>query len=222
MSEEVKESTTDLAAPEAAPDQQTQDPDAGAQKPAESEKKEDQTTPAKSLLEEAEEEGGEAKDQDQKQDAPESYEDFKLPEGVVKDGPMLEAFIPLAKEAGLSQEMAQKFVDMGSKLVLQGQQAAQKSWSELTDKWAGEIKADPEFGGAQFKANGALAIKAINKFGDPETRAYLDSTRFANNPGLFKLLVRVGRTISEDTAFEGSGARAEQSAAERFYPTMKK
>ena len=222
MSEEVtKEPTDGQPAPDAAQAEQKHTPDAGEQKPAEGEKQEDQTTPAKSLLEEAEEDGGEEGEQDKKQEVPESYEDFKLPEGVVKDGPMLEAFVPLAKEAGLSQEMAQKFVDMGSKLVLDSQQAAQKAWSDVTTKWAAEIKADPEFGGAKFKENAGLAIKALNKYGDPETRKYLDGSRIANNPGLFKFMVRVGRTLDEDKLFEGGAAKSEVSTAKTIYPDWK-
>lgn len=177
--------------------------------------------PVKSLLADESEDGEKTNEADKPAEAPEQYEEFKLPEGFQKDGPLIEAFTPLAKEANLSQEAAQKFVDLGAKLVADTRAAQQKAWEGVVSKWTADLKADKEVGGAALKESTGYAVKALKQYADPETRKYLDDSRLANHPGLFKMLVRVGKTISEDKLFEGGAAQTELSAAKILYPNMK-
>jgi len=177
--------------------------------------------PVKSLLADESEDGEKTEDADKPKEAPEQYEEFTLPEGFQKDGPLLEAFTPLAKEANLPQDMAQKFVDMGAKLVADTQAAQMKAWEGVVNEWTGKIKADTEFGGAKLKESTGYAVKALKQFADPETRKYLDDSRLANHPGLFKMLVRMGKTVSEDKLFEGGSAQATSDPAKNLYPNWK-
>jgi len=176
--------------------------------------------PVKSLLAEGEDEA-KTDDEAKPKEAPEQYEEFTLPEGFQKDGPLLEAFTPLAKEANLPQEMAQKFVDLGAKLVADTQAAQMKAWEGVVSEWTASLKADKEVGGAALKENTGYAVKALKQYADPETRKYLDDSRLANHPGLFKMLVRVGKTVSEDKLFEGGSARSESNPAKTLYPEWK-
>lgn len=177
--------------------------------------------PVKSLLADESEDGAKTDEKAEPKEAPEQYEEFTLPEGFQKDGPLLEAFTPLAKEANLPQDMAQKFVDMGAKLVADTQAAQMKAWEGVVNEWTGKIKADTEFGGAKLKESTGYAVKALKQFADPETRKYLDDSRLANHPGLFKMLVRMGKTVSEDKLFEGGSARVTSDPAKNLYPNWK-
>src|SRR5215813_4406120 len=60
--------------------------------------------------------------------APADYKDFTLPEGMTVDQDTATSFKAVVKEYGLSQEQAQKLVDM------QAQLAAKQS-QDLMDKW---------------------------------------------------------------------------------------
>jgi len=225
MSEDVTKEPTEgqQPAPDAAPAEPKPDaaPAADAPKPAEGKTEEPKADePVKSLLAEGEDEA-KNEDADKPKEAPEQYEEFTLPEGFQKDGPLLEAFTPLAKEANLPQEMAQKFVDLGAKLVADTQAAQMKAWEGVVSEWTASLKADKEVGGAALKENTGYAVKALKQYADPETRKYLDDSRLANHPGLFKLLVRVGKTVSEDKLFEGGSARSESNPAKTLYPEWK-
>lgn len=224
MSEETKEPTAGQPAPEAAPAEPKPEaaPAADAPKPAEGEGKEPKKDePVKSLLaDDGEGEGNEGGEKTP-QEAPESYEDFKLPEGFQKDGPLLEEFIPLAKEARLPQEHAQKFVDLGAKLVQKAHDDQAKAWEAVVTEWTGKIKSDSEIGGAKLGESKGYAVRALKQYADPETRKYLDDSRLANHPGLFKMLVRVGKTLGEDKLFEGGAAKQETNPAKILYPDLK-
>lgn len=216
MAEELSKEPTEAQAPaqgEAAA-VETQPAD----KPAESKPEETKAEPAKSILDEGENEEGADKAQPK---APEAYEDFKMPEGVQVDTEALTEFAPLAKELNLSQEQAQKLVDLYAKAVVKGGDQQVQAWNAVVDKWTAELKADAEFGGGNLKANTGMAVKALKQFGTPELRQYLDQTRIVNNPELFKFLARVGKAISEDKALDGGPAKAEVSAAHKLYPNMK-
>ena len=99
-------------------------------------------------------------------DAPEpapTYGDFKLPEGASVDDDSLKAASALFADSGLSQEQAQKFIDLA---VSREQVAARKgvqAFVDLQTKWVSEIKADPDIGGDKFQATIASAARAIDR-----------------------------------------------------------
>lgn len=170
--------------------------------------------PVKSILDENED-----KPADEPK-APAEYGDFTMPEGVTADEGALSTFKPLAAEFGLSQEQAQKLVDLYANGVKQAADAQAAGWESTVKGWTQEIQADPEFGGMKFKESTGLAVKALNAYGDPELRAYLQKTKLSNHPGIWKMLARVGKDISEDKALDGGPAKAETSAAKTLYPGM--
>jgi hypothetical protein len=139
--------------------------------------------------------------------APEAvvYTDFKLPEGTVLDEPSMKAATDLFRESGLSQETAQKFIDLATsreKALSDSARAAAsaglKAFTDLQTKWVSEIKADPEVGGARLEASMALAARAIDRLGVPGLREALDLTGAGNNPAVVKAFVRLGQMVSED------------------------
>ena len=137
--------------------------------------------------------------------APESYEDFTLPEGMELDEGMRDNFLPMAKEMGLSQEKAQKLVTMYAEQMKSGDEARQTAFEGVLQEQMTELKNDPEFGGEKFDENVGVVRKAIEYAGGQELRDALDETGMGNHPTLVKAFWKIGKTISEDNFRSSSG-----------------
>lgn len=160
--------------------------------------------------------GAEQQAKDQKADpgkaavaAPEKYE-FKNAEGQELDAEAVKAFEPIAKELNLSNEQAQKLVDVyGSKIMpkLVEQQAAQ--WQQQIEQWAEQVKADKDLG---TDASIGAAQKAMDKFGSPELKQYLNETGLGNHPELVRIFANIGKAMSEDGLVTGNSGGAKSAA----------
>jgi hypothetical protein len=60
-------------------------------------------------------------------------------------------------------------------------------------------------GGAKHEENLALANKAIDAFGTPELRTFLDESGLGNHPELLRAFHKAGSAISEDQLVLGNG-----------------
>ncbi|WP_447881594.1 peptidase [Serratia fonticola] len=131
---------------------------------------------------------------DEKPVVPEKYE-FKAPEGVEQLDPQaLAVFEPIAKELGLSQEQAQKLVDIYPQI----QQQQAEAWSKQVTDWGDQVKADKEIGGDKLTASVGQAQKALDQFGTPALREYLEQSGLGNHPELVRAFAKVGKMMSED------------------------
>ncbi len=134
--------------------------------------------------------------------APEAYS-FKAPEGTEYDPEILESFLGAAKEAGLTQDAAQKLIEKMAPALAARQvdqlQAIHKEWQTAST-------ADKEFGGDKLQENLGVARKALENFGTPELRSLLDETGLGNHPEVIRMLYRAGRAISEDRFVGGSAS----------------
>jgi len=185
---------------------------------------EEPTTPQDegSLL--ATEQGGDDEDpasDDEPQGAPEEYAEFTMPEGVEVDKKILDQFTPLAKDMNLSQEQAQKMVDLYASKAAEAQQQAVKALIDQRVNWRKEVKSDPN-----WEENVGFARKAIDKFADDDARALLTSKEswLGDNPAILRFLEKIGRATAEDPFIEGKGdGRPTGKAAEEImYPSMRK
>lgn len=159
---------------------------------------------------------------------PEKYE-FTMPEGVDADSEMLAEFEPIAKELGLSQENAQKLVDLQIKSLQKSVQKMQadheaqqeEAFKEMTTQWAAAAKADSEYGGTKFNENLSVAQKALKQFASEGLIEYLNSSGLGNHPEVIRTFVKVGKAISEDKFVVGGqgGARA-TDPAKVIYPNL--
>ncbi|MEP8938434.1 peptidase [Enterobacter mori] len=156
-------------------------------------------------------------DKEQKQDgAPEKYE-FKPAEGQELDTAALEQFEPIARELNLTNEQAQKMVDLyGTKIMPMVQKQQAEAWQKQTEGWAETVKADKEIGGDKLTANLSAAQRALDQFGTPELKEYLNATGLGNHPDLVKTFVKIGKAMSEDGMVDGSN-QGQRSAAEVLY-----
>lgn len=148
---------------------------------------------------------------------PDSYEDFKSPDGLALDTEVLGDLKALGKELGLTQENAQKVFDLGVKL----QQRNTEAWQAQLTKWVGEAKADKEIGGEKFAENLGLAKQAMSKFASREFLEYLDTSGLGNHPALIKTFFKVGKAISDDSFVPGGKNTGTRSLEDRLYGNTK-
>lgn len=155
-------------------------------------------------------------DEEQKQEgAPEKYE-FTAGEGVELDTEALKDFEPVARDLNLTNEQAQKLVDAYPKILAGVQQRQAEAWQAQTEQWAADVKADKEIGGDKLTANLSAAQRALDLFGTPELKEYLNTTGLGNHPDLVKTFVKIGKAMSEDGMVDGSN-QGQRSAAEVLY-----
>ncbi|CVA10454.1 Uncharacterised protein [Serratia marcescens] len=159
----------------------------------------------------ADKESGDKTDKKDKPAAPEKYE-FSAPEGQELDANALAVFEPIAKELGLSQEQAQKLVDIYPQI----QQQQAEAWSKQVADWGEQVKADKEIGGDKFNASVGAAQRALDQFGNTELREYLNASGLGNHPALVRFCAKVGKAMAEDT-FVVPGQGGQRSAADILY-----
>jgi hypothetical protein len=131
---------------------------------------------------------------------PEKYE-FKAPEGSEFDPKVIEVYSGAAKEAGLSQEAAQKVIEKMAPAL------AARQLEQITaihEQWRSASAADKEIGGEKFQENLGVAKKAYDNFATPELRKLLDDTGMGNHPEVIRMMFRVGKAISEDKVVVGN------------------
>lgn len=153
---------------------------------------------------------------------PEKYE-FKAPEGVTFDTAQIDAFSPVAKELGLSNDQAQKLVDIHVAQTQAAQAAQHEAWEAVAKQWADEARADKEIGGVKFDESIRFASKAIDKFGSRELREALDTSKMGNHPAVVRFFVTVGRQLAEDAMLNGNAAQGgvPKTLAEKMFPDLK-
>lgn len=145
------------------------------------------------------------------------YEAFSLPEGVTVDEEVLGEFKATAKELGLSQEGAQKLVELQGKVALKQQEAMQN----MKTQWAEASKTDKEFGGEALGENLSVAKKALEAFASPDLRTLLNESGLGNHPEVIRHFIRVGKAISEDGhVVSGAKAVTPSDPAKRMFPSM--
>lgn len=149
---------------------------------------------------------------------PEKY-DFKVPEGTEMDEGLSSAYQEFAKGAKLTQEQFDALTPKLAEKLTEIRGEAFKAYSDLQNKWIGEVKADPEFGGAKLESSLADAAKAIDSFGGPALRDALRVTGAGNNPAIVKAFIQIGKLISDESRFvSGKPATQPVSGAERMFP----
>ncbi|MFP7325767.1 peptidase [Serratia marcescens] len=165
----------------------------------------------KDAKEKADKEAAEKAGKEKKPAAPEKYE-FTPPEGQELDANALAVFEPIAKELGLSQEQAQKLVDIYPQI----QQQQAEAWSKQVADWGEQVKADKEIGGDKFNASVGAAQRALDQFGNTELREYLNASGLGNHPALVRFCAKVGKAMAEDT-FVVPNQGGQRSAADILY-----
>lgn len=151
--------------------------------------------------------------------------EIKLPEGVQADPESIKAFAAVAKEHGLTSEVASKLAAWNVQRLEGESKAQREAWAKQGEAWRGELQKDPDFGGANLAESETAVRRAWARFGDAATASELDAMGLGNHPGLVKLMARIGRAIKEDDASIPPGgptapADDRESALRADYPSM--
>lgn len=128
---------------------------------------------------------------------------FEMPEGIELDEPRIAEFKGIAKELGLTQEAAQKLVNLG----IQREQQFIEQHRETVKGWGDEVAKHKVLGKPE---NQAIARKAIDTFGPEGLKQYLESTGLGNHPLLVEWAYKVGKATSEDGFIGGREGNATQ------------
>jgi hypothetical protein len=130
---------------------------------------------------------------------PDQYE-FTLPEGVKLEGETLTKATDLFKKAGLSQEIAQSFVDFHVAQLQAAGKAPIEAYESLRNEWKSAQTADPEIGpkSAQIREN---IGKALDSIGDAKLTAdfkfAMDLTGLGDNPAVIKVMNAWAKQVIE-------------------------
>lgn len=134
--------------------------------------------------------------------APEKYE-FKDADKF--DTQVLGVFSEAAKDLNLTQDAAQKLLD---KVAPALQARTDEQVKAVHRQWTEASTADKEFGGEKLKENLGVARKALDQFGNPELRTFLETTGLGNHPEVIRYFFKVGQRISEDGFVSGTGGNS--------------
>lgn len=149
--------------------------------------------------------------------APEEGYKFEPVEGspVQISDDMLDAFGKVAKELNLSQESAQKVVSAMAPAMMQRYQGLRTEWGAAT-------QADPEFGGANFRANLKGIQKAYRDTTTPELRAILQQSGLDSHPEVVRHFYRLSKERAEGRFItSGNASGGGSGPTDDFYKGMK-
>jgi hypothetical protein len=182
-------------------------------------------TPAEKSADEGSDDGadksdGKADDKGEKVGAPEKYEDFTVPEGIEQDPVAMEQFGEVAKDLNLSQDQAQKLVDLYTKTTTDYSNDAWKTWETVQDDWKGQARNDKEIGGTEFDASIGHAKAFIQQFGGSGLKEALDITGAGNNPEIIRAFARAGKALADDSFHTGTQGGPAKSAEDVLYPSQ--
>lgn len=151
---------------------------------------------------------------------PDKY-DLTLPDGSLVDAAGVERIAAYAKAQGLSQPQAQALLEResGNAAAVKEGQAAQLEQAKKV--WLAAASTDKEFGGDSFPKNAELSKRVIARYGSDALKAALDETGLGNHPELVRMLVRIGKAMSEDQlviAGQAAGGEVKDAATVLYGP----
>lgn len=140
------------------------------------------------------------------------YSDFELPDGMEMNAEALDEFKGIAKELGIKQEDAQRFVGLGAKLVEAQAQKQAAEWQEKITEWRKEVESAK--GSKELLVS---ATRAVKNFADDDVIEMLNTTGLGNHPAIVKMFAKIDKATGEDTFELGNEPEKELSLEERLF-----
>lgn len=134
-------------------------------------------------------------------------------------------FLTIANDLKLSPEVAQKLVDLQTKLTMQASEAGSKAYGELQAKWQDEVRTDPQIGGPKLEENLSYVAKLIDRFGGEKAIAIREAfaeTGAGNNPAIVRFMVALGKEHADPSPVTGRPSSSPADAASILYPNQGK
>lgn len=153
--------------------------------------------------------------------SPEDYVFQFAPETIV-DTALIEDFKRFAFEQKMSLENARLMAKFYEKYVLGQSKKQSQEQAELLQTMQKACEEDREFGGMSFHDNMRYAKAAILRFDDGSLAKILNDTGFGSHPEVVRFMYRVGKALAEKEMPKAKESLDERSAAELFYPSMRK
>lgn len=154
--------------------------------------------------------------------------DIKLPETVQVDPASMAQFKEVAASLGLDNASAQKVMDILPAVLAKQVEAItaanQQAYNETQTKWVAEANALPEFQGEARSNTLAILGRAMDEFGSPEAREFLNVTGAGNNPHVIKYILSMANALMEGSPSTQGGptsqAKSNRSLGQRLYPDL--
>lgn len=141
---------------------------------------------------------GTPKAEEPKAVAPEKYADFTVPDGFKLDPVVLETVLPVFKELGLTQEAAQKLVDIQTAREANLIKAGKDAYEAMRSGWQAETKA--EFG-TKLTSDVIPEIGRALALLPPEVsapfRQAMDVTGAGDNVGFVRAFYALAKLVNE-------------------------
>lgn len=132
--------------------------------------------------------------------APENYSPFTVADGTGLGEQFVGEFSKVARELNLSQESAQKLIDLAPLLRAQNDASIIEAVEAAHAQWDSELKADKDIGGTKLTNTLATVDRVLEAYPHAEVLgALLDSTGFRGHPEIVRFVNWVGVKIVPDT-----------------------
>lgn len=167
-----------------------------------------------------------------------------LPENAAIDAAVLERTTAIARELGLSNEHAQKtlnlvnqeaasLVDARVKAAVEALQPGGEAWAKQLADWKTETLADPSLGKTEPERTAAIqkGHALVGKYAeaspkDADTfKAFLNDSGLGNHPAANRFFAWLGKAMDEGSLHlpdAQGGALSEDAKLARMYPSMVK
>lgn len=172
--------------------------------------------------------------------APDAYADFTAPDGYTLDKTTIDAFAPIAKELGLTQDQAQRLVTFHSERMIAAAKAPTDAFESTRNEWRGKVDADPDLKAATSGGKTGLEAvkldigKVFNALGDPalvaDFKEAMNLTGVGDHPAFVKALWKLSSFLAEGTHVAGAqpsphgqrqpGTSERPSPAKALYPGL--
>lgn len=135
--------------------------------------------------------------------------EINVPETLSLDDASTAKLIETAREQNLTPEQTQALLDSVAPSLSEANDAY---LAETREIWTKEIANDPNLGGDKLPENESLRDKAVEAFGDEGLKTLLNSgdLPLRDEPSVFRLLVKIGKAITEPSAVQGGATGASQ------------
>lgn len=111
----------------------------------------------------------------------------------------------LSEELKLSNEQARNLLSKSGKYIMENLRAKQ---NKFVSDWIGEIKTDPQLGGANFKATQANLNRAMRRYGGQDALKVLSESGLGAHPAIVRMLNAIGKDLGEEQKFVNSKSQA--------------
>ncbi len=153
--------------------------------------------------------------------ADDDFATLEWPDGYQPDPKAMAKFVPLVKKLGLPKQTAQELARLYVELD-QDKNAGQAAMVAKTNaNWLQEVRAHPEFGGANLQRTSENVAGLMRRFGSPLLMSQVRLMNVQNWPEMFYFLARVSQAMAEDCSPSSGGSQAAvTSTANLLFPDL--